>query len=872
MSDSIDIFQSGTTWLKADFHLHTRADKEFAYKSNENEFVQDYICALKAADIRVGVITNHNKFDIKEFKELRKKALKEKIYLLPGVEFSLKDGSRGIHVLIVFSDEWFDNNENVNYIQNFLTSAFTGISNFSSPPYPNSRFGLKETYELLNQFNLDYFFILAHVDDTNGLFHELSGRNLKAFVKQEAFQKVLAIQKSQNIQNYNNLCTLAGKKIACVEGTDNAQSGLKAVTDNSRVCYIKLGDYSFDAIKFALLTYEYNRVKAKDKPIFKNSYIKSIRFEGGLLHNQTIYFSPELNNLIGIRGSGKSAIIESIRYALNMPFTDTTVDKEYKDALVKYVLGSGGKVIIEIVNKHGEAYRIEKILGQKEDIYKNNVLQTGITVDAIYEKLVYFGQKDLSNKDANFEFDLIKRLIGNKLEIIQNDIEKNKREIKEIIFKLLQLQNITEQKKETNIIIENAKHQIEYFKKNGIEVKLKIQTEYEKDLSILTSKFQEINDFINDFDELLKTNNDCFQNTHTLSSSNKKYQQHIEEIFSYLKNELNTLQNSESNIKTYLKEFKDIIDQINLDKESLKEDFARIRRELNIPEVNPDRFIELTRIIQTNELKLKEIEKLEQEKDSVHKSLLQKLTEINNLWHEEFKILKNEIDKINQNQSKLKIEISYKGQREQFIEYLKSYFKGSNIRENVYQEIAAHYSDFIEIYKNEEILKKILNERQFIEFKKKFEENLYDLLTCRIKDKIIIKYNEKELSKHSLGQRASALLLFLLSQKEQNILIIDQPEDDLDNQTIYEDVIKEIIKLKGTMQFIFATHNANIPVLGDSEKVIACEYNENKIDLEQGSIDTLNMQKLIVKIMEGGSEAFKMRKTIYTLWKPLKGI
>ncbi|MBZ4668732.1 MAG: hypothetical protein JG775_1884, partial [Defluviitaleaceae bacterium] len=614
MSDSIDIFQSGTTWLKADFHLHTRADKEFAYKSNENEFVQDYICALKAADIRVGVITNHNKFDIKEFKELRKKALKEKIYLLPGVEFSLKDGSRGIHVLIVFSDEWFDNNENVNYIQNFLTSAFTGISNFSSPPYPNSRFGLKETYELLNQFNLDYFFILAHVDDTNGLFHELSGRNLKAFVKQEAFQKVLAIQKSQNIQNYNNLCTLAGKKIACVEGTDNAQSGLKAVTDNSRVCYIKLGDYSFDAIKFALLTYEYNRVKAKDKPIFKNSYIKSIRFEGGLLHNQTIYFSPELNNLIGIRGSGKSAIIESIRYALNMPFTDTTVDKEYKDALVKYVLGSGGKVIIEIVNKHGEAYRIEKILGQKEDIYKNNVLQTGITVDAIYEKLVYFGQKDLSNKDANFEFDLIKRLIGNKLEIIQNDIEKNKREIKEIIFKLLQLQNITEQKKETNIIIENAKHQIEYFKKNGIEVKLKIQTEYEKDLSILTSKFQEINDFINDFDELLKTNNDCFQNTHTLSSSNKKYQQHIEEIFSYLKNELNTLQNSESNIKTYLKEFKDIIDQINLDKESLKEDFARIRRELNIPEVNPDRFIELTRIIQTNELKLKEIEKLEQEK------------------------------------------------------------------------------------------------------------------------------------------------------------------------------------------------------------------------------------------------------------------
>ena len=119
-----------------------------------------------------------------------------------------------------------------------------------------------------------------------------------------------------------------------------------------------------------------------------------------------------------------------------------------------------------------------------------------------------------------------------------------------------------------------------------------------------------------------------------------------------------------------------------------------------------------------------------------------------------------------------------------------------------------------------------------------------------------------------MGQRASALILFLLSQKENDILIIDQPEDDLDNQTIYDDVIREIKRLKGQMQFIFATHNANIPVLGDSEMLVACQYvPDNEIKIECGSIDCQNIQEKIIRIMEGGQEAFDIRKNIYKIWE-----
>ena len=68
------------------------------------------------------------------------------------------------------------------------------------------------------------------------------------------------------------------------------------------------------------------------------------------------------------------------------------------------------------------------------------------------------------------------------------------------------------------------------------------------------------------------------------------------------------------------------------------------------------------------------------------------------------------------------------------------------------------------------------------------------------------------------------------------------------------------------MQFIFATHNANIPVLGDSEKIVSCKYLESRIDITDGSIDDHTMQKQIVTIMEGGEEAFNRRKNIYSIW------
>lgn len=420
-----ELFLNGATWLQADFHLHTRVDSEFVYSGKEENFIYEYVKKLVAENIRVCVITNHNKFNCHEFKNLKKEAKKNGIYMLPGVELSLKDGAAGIHVLVVFDDEWIYNREDKDYIQDFLTLAFAGIPNYSSVPYPNSVFDLQDAYKKLDEFHKDYFFILAHVDAENGLFKELSGRNLDKFIKSDAFsEKVFALQKSRNRDNRSKI------KIACVEGSDNAQKGIDGIGQGNNVngitqkTYIKLGAYNFEALKYALKDFTH-RVSDSGKTI-QNAYIKSVKIEGGIFNNAVISFSSELNCLIGIRGSGKSAFLEIVRYTLGLELAESSADKKYKQDLIEFALGSGGKVVINFVDKHGEEYRIEKIYGKRADIFKestNELLQCSI--GALVNNIIYYGQNDLSNKKQHFQIDLLDKIVSRNDEVKQQLTEKN---------------------------------------------------------------------------------------------------------------------------------------------------------------------------------------------------------------------------------------------------------------------------------------------------------------------------------------------------------------------------------------------------------------------------------------------------------------
>ena len=137
----------------------------------------------------------------------------------------------------------------------------------------------------------------------------------------------------------------------------------------------------------------------------------------------------------------------------------------------------------------------------------------------------------------------------------------------------------------------------------------------------------------------------------------------------------------------------------------------------------------------------------------------------------------------------------------------------------------------------------------------------------KLEIKIIDERGEIDINEASPGQKSAAILAFILNSGE-NPLIIDQPEDDLDNSLIYSLVVKSIRKMKTKRQIIIVTHNPNIPVLGDAEGIIILDRdNQGKVTFRKnkktGCIEEKLIREGICEIMEGGEDAFRKRERKY---------
>ncbi|NVB38100.1 hypothetical protein G6O69_09675 [Pseudenhygromyxa sp. WMMC2535] len=142
---------------------------------------------------------------------------------------------------------------------------------------------------------------------------------------------------------------------------------------------------------------------------------------------------------------------------------------------------------------------------------------------------------------------------------------------------------------------------------------------------------------------------------------------------------------------------------------------------------------------------------------------------------------------------------------------------------------------------------------------------LLDLEALQLEDRPKIELCDggtyKDASTLSTGQKCTTILPILLLDSDRPLLI-DQPEDNLDNAFIYETVVRNIGAVKAKRQLIFVTHNPNIPVLGDADAVFVTESDGQHGKLRtNGDVDKLKLE--IEQILEGGAEAFLERKRRY---------
>ena len=160
-----------------------------------------------------------------------------------------------------------------------------------------------------------------------------------------------------------------------------------------------------------------------------------------------------------------------------------------------------------------------------------------------------------------------------------------------------------------------------------------------------------------------------------------------------------------------------------------------------------------------------------------------------------------------------------------------------------------------------------LNDNQIARLLDQFsdEERLGALEAVELADRPTIELNDKgsykETANLSTGQKCTAVLPILLINSD-SPLLIDQPEDNLDNRFVFEHIVHSIRKVKLVRQLIFVTHNPNIPVLGEAERVVVLDSDGVAARVRNaGTVDQCKAD--IVTLLEGGEDAFAKRAQRY---------
>jgi hypothetical protein len=224
---------------------------------------------------------------------------------------------------------------------------------------------------------------------------------------------------------------------------------------------------------------------------------------------------------------------------------------------------------------------------------------------------------------------------------------------------------------------------------------------------------------------------------------------------------------------------------------------------------------------------------------------------------------------------RIHVEVERAGQVEQYAAVVADCLKGSGLH---YNDLAASLSGSMSPREltecidesNHELISEVLgiNRERAIRLIAALKMcNLGELLTVTVEDDVhftLLDGSEyKAIADLSTGQRCTVILPLILEQKER-VIIVDQPEDHIDNAFIADTVVKAILERSAESQILFSTHNPNIPVLGEADRVIHMSSDGKRgFVLEAADLDDSAIVTAITNVMEGGRDAFRRRANFY---------
>ena len=621
------------------------------------------------------------------------------------------------------------------------------------------------------------------------------------------------------------------------------------------------------------------------------SRIDKLRIEGGYLDGLTASLSGHLNTVIGGRGAGKSTLLECLRYALDVQHKAKDAKKQ-GDQIVSENLGkAGGRVIVDlcsaannmkryqVIRRYGEPPRVIDENGNESTLHPGLDLLPGAEFygqNEIYELVRSPGELTRvldrflpDNTEQQIRLDSAFRKLkenGDRLEKAQ----EKKDEIKARIAELPKLQERVRQYREQGLeeklnmvpLLEKER-QLEPRMRQEIERVHGAKLHFEEELPDLT--------FLSDKALEDLPHADLFlEGRKILETLVETLQQKLDEIGTAVDEAGRALVPHEEKLKRAMAESEMRIEK---DFAALPAMAGKAGREVGVAYQRLLREIEQIKPVRS-ELGTVDalVNHLEQERRNL-------LGEISNIRSARTAAKQRAVRQLNRRLSgKLRIAVIPDGLRQSLRGFLQGLPK-------VGQERTKWIEDAQELTIMG-LVSTIRKGRDDLLSKgwgltPGFAETLAGLNTAQLhaleaidmEDRISIELNVshsgderfRDLEHLSIGQQCTAILHLLLLNNP-DPLIMDQPEDNLDNAFIAERIVKELRSEKTERQFLFATHNANIPVLGDAEWIGVCTAAGDRADMPsdmQGSIDVRKIRDHGADILEGGREAFTQRREKY---------
>jgi energy-coupling factor transporter ATP-binding protein EcfA2 len=840
------MFSKGSEWRKWDLHFHTPSSYDYKDKSVTNEKI---IEVLKENNISLVAITDHHTIDVEKITELQNLAGND-IKILPGIEFcSDSRGREPIHFIGIFPET---NTKRLKHIRDTILIK-TDIDEQKQKGRKENEIycNLDETAKLIRELR---GLVTIHAGKKSNSIENITNSLPYAMAQKKDIAEnidIFELGKEEDQKDYKDIVFKEIGTYPMIICSDNHNINDYSLKQN---CWIK-ADSTFEGLKQIIYEPE-ERVKIQkenpnfefDKPYFERISIKD---DIKLFENEKVTFlkkeitlNKNLVTIIGGRGTGKSLLVNYLAHTFNKN------DKEFTD------------------NKEFEV-----------DYAKNNVENADIATFNAKDKsqinFIFIEQSKLKTitdkKTVGEEF---KKLL--QLEDLQFDETLNK-EIIKLLGEIKELKNWFNYETENSERINDKDFNEK--KKVNAEQLLKTITTKENEAKLLkyTENVDDIKNYENLFLELnkLKEKLEDYSkelNVKILTLNDKLGKDFkIEEIiFDKQLQAVEKAKNHFGELKAK-KESENIEIKKQFESEGYKGDLLellknaeRYQRDINGATKQLVLIGKKERILRGKiELRNKLGKKIKQEYDRQAKIIEDSWDNIlNNIGNEDQKQIMEKILAGRGIHIKGKVTFDLVKFNTKLVNYVdkRVYRKlGENLGilnlESYYEFINKKLGDFIEGDKKD-TTKKINLGRLFFNLSER-KEYLSTIVE--------ISYNGKTLEKLSAGQKGTLYLLLQLATKAFSTpLIFDQPEDDLDNEFIIEELIDLFKELKKYRQIIIVTHNANLVVTADTEQVVVANNNNENITYFSGSLEDHAIIKNVCRILEGGKNAFEKRKRRYS--------